>query len=77
MRALVPLLPSRPTLLTTPMMSKLTSLRRMVEPTGRTSGKHILEQFPSNDGRDARRVSRLSSSFNQRPGPTGALRIWL
>src|SRR5216684_2043937 len=76
MRALVPLLPSCPTLDTTPMISKRAPLSRIVEPTaGLPPGKIFFNN--SQPTTATRRVSLLSSSLNQRPVPTGTLRIWL
>ena len=57
MRALVPLLPSCPILLTTPMISKRMPLSRMVEPTAGRPGKMF---FSSSQPTTAtRRVSRV------------------
>ena len=74
-RALVPLFPSRPTLATTPIMSKLIPFSRMDEPTAGRPGKIFFKS--SQPTTATRRRSVLSSSLNQRPGPTGTVRILL
>ena len=75
MRALVPLLPSLPTLANTPIMSNRMPFKSMVAPTAGRPGKTFLSN--SHPTTATRRCSVLSSSFSQRPVPTGTVRIWL
>src|SRR6185295_7284321 len=75
MRALVPLLPSFPTLASTPITSKRMPFSSMVAPTAGRPGNTFLSS--SQPTTATLRCSVLSSALSHRPVPRGTLRIWL